>query len=55
MTNKNNERLTELFHRAQASDFIRQKREALSIADIIAMFFAGILFTLLCAIALGSL
>jgi hypothetical protein len=41
-------------NRAQASDYSR-KPAPLSTADIIAMFFAGVLFTLLCAIALGSL
>jgi hypothetical protein len=48
-------RPTELYQRAQASDYSRKPARPVDIADIIAMFFTGVLFTLLCAIALGSL
>ena len=56
MQNNNNNRLTELFVRAQASDYSRKLayREArnwpkLTIADVVVMFFVGILVTLMFA------
>ena len=55
---KNNETtraLVDAIRRAQASDYSRKPARPVDIADIIAMFFTGVLFTLLCAIALGSL
>lgn len=47
MTHKD-PRMTEVFYRAQASDYSR-KPAPLSTADIVAMFFVGVLVTLLCA------
>lgn len=46
-------RETELFHRAQASDYSR-KIAPVRIADVIVMFFAGIVTTLILAYVVGQ-
>lgn len=58
----NNDRLTELFVRAQGSDYSRKLayREQrnypkLTIADVVVMFFVGILVTLLFAFIVGAI
>ena len=60
MTNKN-DRLTELFTRAQASDYSRKlaykelrNHLSLSTTDVVIMFFVGIVTTLLFAFVVGG-
>jgi hypothetical protein len=50
----NNDRPTELLHRAQASDYSRRPAP-LTLTDVLVMFYAGIVTTVVIAYIVGEL